>query len=54
VTVCMMTFTIIALRLRPPNMPAFEFEKFILEVEQLYVAAAELSAGAHQQSAFGR
>jgi polyisoprenyl-phosphate glycosyltransferase len=54
VTVCMMTFTIVALRLRPPNMPAFEFEKFILEVEPLYVAPAELSADAHQQSAFGR
>jgi polyisoprenyl-phosphate glycosyltransferase len=54
VTVCMMTFTIIALRLRPPNMPAFEFEKFILDVERLYTAPSELSTGAPQQPVFGR
>jgi hypothetical protein len=51
-TVCMMTFTVISLRLRPPNMPAFEFEKFILEVERLYSAPSDLSASAPQQPAF--
>jgi polyisoprenyl-phosphate glycosyltransferase len=48
VTVCMMTFTVIALRLRPPNMPAFEFKKFVLDVERLYSAPSEVSASASQ------
>jgi polyisoprenyl-phosphate glycosyltransferase len=58
VTVCMMTFTVIALRLRPPNMPALEFEKFIHEVERLYTAPSglfsEFPADASQQPVFGR
>lgn len=58
VTVCMMTFTVIALRLRPPNMPALEFEKFILDVERLYTAPSDLlsefPAGAARQPASGR
>lgn len=54
VTVCMMTFTVIALRLRPPNMPAFEFEKFILDVEWLYGAPSGLSAAAPQVPVFER
>lgn len=54
VTVCMMTFTVIALRLRAPNMPAFEFAKFILDVEPLYTAPSELSVSAAQQPVFGR
>jgi hypothetical protein len=54
VTVCVMTFTVIALRLRPPNMPAFEFEKFVLDVESLYSAPSDLPASVPQQPVLDR